>query len=120
MHCIDEQVVGPLWLTADQMNNSGEMNDLLKINLTIAGRKIPFTIKRSQEELYRRAEREVNEKIAQIKAAFQLKEEEIMAYTALLLALDKLGQTSARAIDDDMEELKRLDRQLEAHLSKLK
>lgn len=93
---------------------------MLKINLTIAGRKIPFTIKRSQEELYRRAEREVNEKMAQLKANFQLKDEEIMAYTAILLALDKLGHTSSRTIDDDMEELKRLDRQLEAHLSKLK
>ena len=96
------------------------MTDLLNINLTIAGRKYPFTIKRAQEELYRQAEREANEMISRIKANFELDDEDVMVYASVLLALGKLEQTTSRSIDDDMEELKRIDRQLEAHLAKLK
>lgn len=96
------------------------MTELLKINLTIAGRKFPFTIKRAQEELYRKAEKETNEMISQIKANFEVDDEGAMAYAAVLLALDKLEHATSRNIDDDVEELKRLDRKLEAHLAKLK
>lgn len=96
------------------------MTELLKINLTIAGRKFPFTIKSAQEELYRKAEKETNEMIAQIKSNFEVDDEGATVYAAVLLALDRLEQSTARSIDDDVEELKRLDRQLEAHLAKLK
>lgn len=96
------------------------MADTLNINLTIGGHKYPFTVKRSQEELYRKAERETNEMISQIKSAFQLDDEGVLAYAAVLLALDKLEHTTSRSLDDDMAELTRLDRQLESHLAKLK
>lgn len=96
------------------------MSEFLKINLTIAGQKYPFTVKREQEELFRKAEKETNEKISQIKSHFELNDEGVLAYAAVLLALEKLQHTTARNVDDDVEELKKLDRQLEAHLAKLK
>lgn len=96
------------------------MAEPLKIHLTVAGRKYPFTIDRAQEELYRKAERETNEMISKIKSAFELDDEGVLSYAALLLALDKVQQATARSLDDDMAELTRLDRMLEAHLAKLK
>lgn len=96
------------------------MAEPLKIHLTIAGRKYPFTIDRAQEELYRKAERETNEMISKIKSVFELDDEGVLAYSAVLIALGKLEHTTSRSLDDDMEELTRLDRILEAHLSKLK
>lgn len=96
------------------------MADLLKIHLTVAGKKYPFSIDRANEELYRKAERETNEMISTIKSSFELDDEGVLAYAALLLALDKVVQTTARSLDDDMAELTRLDRMLEAHLAKLK
>ena len=97
-----------------------QMAEHLKIHLTIAGRKYPFTVERSQEELYRKAERETNEMISKIRSVFQLDDEGVLAYAAVLIALAKLEQTTSRDIDDDMAELTRLDRLIEAHLSKLK
>ncbi len=96
------------------------MADQLKIHLTVAGRKYPFSIDRAHEELYRKAEKETNEMISTIKSSFELDDEGVLAYAALLLALSKVEQTNARSIDDDMAELTRLDRMLEAHLAKLK
>lgn len=96
------------------------MAEPLKIHLTIAGRKYPFTINRAQEELYRKAEKETNEMIAKIKSVYQLDEEGLLAYAAVLIALGKLEMSTARSLDDDLEELTKLDRQLEAHLAKLK
>ena len=96
------------------------MAEPLKIHLTVAGRKYPFSIDRTQEELYRKAERETNAMISTIKSSFELDDEGVLAYAALLLALDKVVQTTARSLDDDMAELTRLDRMLEAHLAKLK
>lgn len=96
------------------------MADMLNIHLTIGGQKYPFTVKRSDEELYRKAERETNEMISQIKSAFQLDDKGVLAYAAVLLALDKLEQATSRNIDDDMAELTRINRLLESHLAKLK
>lgn len=97
-----------------------KMAEPLKIHLTIAGRKYPFTIDRAQEELYRQAEKETNEMIAKIKSVFKLDEEGLLANAAVLIALSKLEMATARSLDDDMEELTKLDRKLEAHLAKLK
>ncbi len=96
------------------------MAEPLKIHLTVAGRKYPFSIDRAKEELYRKAERVTNETISTIKSSFELDDEGVLAYAALLLALGKVEQTNARSLDDDMDELTRLDRMLEAHLAKLK
>lgn len=91
-----------------------------KISLIVGGHRCTFTVDRSEEVLFRKAEKEANEMISKIKAAFDISQQDVLAYATLLLALDKLELVTSRSVDDDMTELVALDRQLEAHLKGLK
>lgn len=95
------------------------MADILNIHLDIAGQKYPLKIDRSKEELYRKAEKEINHWVATIESRYRMDKEGCLAMAALQLALQNVERTTARSIDDDLEELTRLERQIEAHLAKL-
>lgn len=95
------------------------MAELLNIHLDIAGRKYPLKIDRSKEELYRKAEKEINRWVATIGSKYRMDTEGCLAMAALQLALQNVERATARNIDDDLERLTRLERDLDAHLSKL-
>lgn len=95
------------------------MAELLNIHLEIAGRKYPLRIDRSKEELYRKAEKEINRWVATIDSKYRMDKEGCLAMAALQLALQNVERATARNIDDDLERLTRLERDIDAHLSKL-
>ena len=95
------------------------MAETLNIHLTIAGHKYPLKIDRSKEELYRKAEGEINRWVSTIESRYRMDKEGCLAMAALQLALQNVERATARSIDDDLEELTRLERQIDAHLSKL-
>ena len=95
------------------------MAETLKIHLTIAGQKYPLNIDRSKEDIYRKAEGEINRWVSTISSRYRMEKEGVLAMAALQLALQNVERATARSIDDDLEELTKLERTLDAHLSKL-
>ncbi len=95
------------------------MTEQLDIRLDIAGRKYPLRIDRAKEEVYRKAEKEINKWFATIESKYRIDKEGCLAMAALQLALSNVEQASRRSIDDDLEALIKLEREVDAHLSKL-
>ena len=95
------------------------MAEILKIHLDIAGKKYPLQIDRAKEEVYRKAEKEINRWVATIESKYHIDKEGCLAMAALQLALQNVEHTTARSIDDDLTELTKIERSLEAYLSKL-
>ena len=95
------------------------MADTIKIHLDIAGHKYPLMIDRAKEELYRKAEKEINRWFSTIESRYRMDKEGCLAMAALQLALQNVEHTTSRSIDDDLEELTKLERKIDAHLSKL-
>lgn len=95
------------------------MADSLKIHLDIAGQKYPLMIDRAKEELYRKAEKEINRWFSTIESRYRMDKEGCLAMAALQIALQNVEHTTARNIDDDLEALTKLERQVDAHLAKL-
>lgn len=95
------------------------MAEILNIHLDIAGKKYPLRIERAKEELYRRAEKEINRWVATIESKYRMDKEGCLAMAALQLALQNVEQATARNIDDDLAELTKIERKLDAYLSKL-
>ncbi len=85
-----------------------------RITLNIAGRSYPLTIEREKEELFRRAEKEINRRMAGFESNYRSDTEGYLAMTALQLALRALESETARSLGDaDMEALEELDRLLD-------
>lgn len=121
MHSTDEPLVVAQHYTTytHQRTTNNTMADTLKIHLDIAGHKYPMMIERSKEELYRKAEKEVNAWVSTIESRYRMDKEGCLAMAALQLALQNVERTTARNIDDDLEELTKLERTIDAHLAKL-
>ncbi|MBR3853844.1 MAG: cell division protein ZapA, partial [Tidjanibacter sp.] len=51
------------------------MAEFLNINLDIAGKKYPLRIERAKEELYRKAEKEINRWVATIESRYRMDKE---------------------------------------------
>lgn len=123
MHSTDEPLGGNAALHHYKQQRTHTTNntmaDTLKIHLDIAGHKYPMMIERSKEELYRKAEKEVNAWVSTIESKYRMDKKECLAMVALQLALQNVERTTARNIDDDLEELTKLERTIDAHLAKL-
>lgn len=94
------------------------MAEILKIHLDIAGRKYPFQIDRAKEEIYRKAEKEINRWVATIESKYRMDKEACLAMAALQISLQNVERTTARNIDDDLAELTKIERMLDAYLAK--
>ena len=53
----------------------------MNIKLTILGRSYPIAIEREQEEIYRKAEREVNATVTKLKAVYNVEAQDYLAMT---------------------------------------
>ena len=95
------------------------MAEILKIHLDIAGKKYQFQIDRAKEEVYRKAEKEINRWVATIESKYRIDKEGCLAMAALQLALQNVEHATARNIDDDLAELTKIERTLDAYLAKL-
>lgn len=92
----------------------------LSINLTIAGKLYKLTIDRDKEELYRRAEKEINRRVSAIASQFIGDNESYLAISALQLALQVVTMENSRSMGDDLDALAELERKIDRHLNRLK
>ena len=95
------------------------MAEILNIHLDIAGEKYPLRLGRAKAETYGRAEKGINRGGATIESKYRMDKEGCLAMAALQLALQNVEQATARNIDDDLAELTKIERTLDAYLSKL-
>ena len=124
MHCPREQIVGFLGYSAqfvfvERIIAQHTMAEFLNINLDIAGKKYPLRIERAEEELYRKAEKEINRWVATIESRYRMDKEGCLAMAALQVALQNVEHATSRNIDDDLAELTAIERTLDDYLSKL-
>ena len=90
------------------------------ITLRIAGKSYPFDIESGKEEVYRLAEREVNNYLALIKQQNirNWNEQDYLSLTALKFAIANVAARLSREPDaDDLGRLEQLDRQLDDYLN---
>ncbi len=89
----------------------------LSITLKIAGATYPFPdIERSDEEIYRYAEREVNRLFA-ANAHPNLLPKDRLALAALQLAMENVRLKGGLSVDGDMERLEEMERQVREYLA---
>ena len=96
------------------------MADKLNIKLNIAGKPYPLSIERSDEEKYRRAERDVNTLVSTYKKHFRAEQEDYLAMAALQLAVSNIDNELTKGAGVDEDELIDLDRILDEYLDNLK
>ena len=92
--------------------------ELININLVIADRPYPLKIKPSEEELVRKAAKELNTKVKEYQKVYAAKDkQDYLAMTALMYAVDSLGYKSKTTIDDNTfdNKLNALNELLEAY-----
>ena len=90
------------------------------IRLNIAGKSYALSIERDKEEIFRRAEKEVNQRIAVVESQYVAQREDYLAVVALQLAVRIVELESSRSLGHDIDKLDQLDKLLDQHLNKLK
>ncbi len=97
-------------------------DEKLSLTLTIDGRKYPLRIDREQEEIFRRAAKEINTKINQYRVTYgaknsKLTSQDFMAMTAiqaLVQSLSLKGKNDTKPYEDKIGQLiKEIDLYLE-------
>ena len=87
------------------------------IRLNVAGKSYALGIEREKEEIFRRAEKEVNRLTAAVESQYMADREDYLAVVALQLAV-KLE--ASRSLGRDIDELDALNRRLDEHLNRLR
>ncbi|WP_308501914.1 cell division protein ZapA [uncultured Alistipes sp.] len=93
------------------------------ITLKIAGKSYPFDIESGKEEIYRLAEREVNNYLALIKQQNikGWKDQDYLAMAALKFAIVDVGMRQSRRVDsEEVRRLEALDAEIDTYLNTLK
>lgn len=95
-------------------------DDLLKIRINIDGKSYTLNIPREKEEIFRRAEKDINHLIASIQSQYQAEREDYLAVIAMEFAVKALTMESRAGADEQTARLEELDRMLGDHLNRLK
>lgn len=89
------------------------MDDILTINVNIDGFRIPLKISRSDEEVYRKAEKIVVERLNHFRTRYpQRTYEEILKFVALQVASDLAHDKLTLDISPVIDKLKELEEEL--------
>ncbi len=91
----------------------------LSITLKIAGGNYPFTIDAAEEEIYRKAERQVNERMAEFNK-INLPQKDQLALAALAISMENMRIKQSRSMGEEMDSLGEIDAKLDQYLSELK
>lgn len=89
------------------------------ITLNVAGKRYPMSIEREKEEIFRRAEKEVNRLVAVAESTFDAEKDDYLAMAALQLAVKVVELESDRSLGKDIDRLEELSRRLDEHLGRL-
>ena len=87
------------------------------IRLNVAGKSYALGIEREKEEIFRRAEKEVNRLTAAVESQYMADREDYLAVVALQLAVKVVA---SRSLGRDIDELDALNRRLDEHLNRLR
>lgn len=90
------------------------------IRLNIAGKSYALGIDREKEEIFRRAEKEVNRLTAAVESQYMADREDYLAVAALQLAVKVVELEASRSLGKDVDRLEELDRMLGEHLNRFK
>lgn len=97
------------------------MDDKIKIKLQIADSYYPLTIPREDEEIIRRAAKQINDKLNKYRAHFpNLEPEKFLAMVALDLSADNLRLKMKNDTQPFVDKIKELTIELEEYFSKEK
>ncbi|MFW9596573.1 MAG: cell division protein ZapA [Paludibacter sp.] len=92
--------------------------EVFRINILINGVRMPLSVKRNEEEIYRNAEKIVVKFINDYQKLYSQKSySEIMTYVAFRLAVALTKQDSNESVAPLAERIKKLDEELKALLS---
>ena len=90
------------------------------ITLKIAGKSYPFQIESGKEEMYRLAEREVNQYLALIKQQNirNWTDQDYLSMAALKFAIANVGMRQSREVDnEDLRRLEAVGAEIDAYLN---
>ena len=90
------------------------------IRLNVAGKSYALGIEREKEEIFRRAEKEVNRLTAAVESQYMADREDYLAVVALQLAVKVVELEASRSLGRDIDELDALNRRLDEHLNRLR
>lgn len=94
------------------------MDETLAINVTIADRRYPMRIKRSDEEKIRKAVKLLNERILQYQQRFKVKDQQdLLAMTAMQFVMQNLDLSEKTEQDPIREQIQELNEELAAYLA---
>ena len=94
------------------------MSDEFKIQLKIAGKTFPFRCKRSEEEIIRKAARNINDMILQYSTAFpgaELELKDLLAMVAFHFSLENLKKKNTEDISPLFDKIEGLNLELEEY-----
>lgn len=90
------------------------------IRLNVAGKSYALSIDREKEEIFRRAEKEVNRLTAAVESQYMAEREDYLAVAALQLAVKAVELETSRSLGKDIDRLEELDKMLGEHLNRFK
>ncbi len=94
------------------------MDETLSINVTIADRRYPMRIRRSDEEKIRKAVKLLNERILQYQQRFKVKDQQdLLAMTAIQFVIQNLDLAAQSEQSPVMEQIRELNDELSAYLT---
>jgi cell division protein ZapA (FtsZ GTPase activity inhibitor) len=93
------------------------MDETLSINVTIADRRYPMRIRRSDEEKIRKAVKLLNERILQYQQRFKVKDQQdLLAMTAIQFVIQNLDMATQSELNPVMDQIRELNEELSAYL----
>jgi cell division protein ZapA len=96
------------------------VSDKFKITLKIAGKTYPnIEILRQKEELYRRAEKELNAVVDMYRGSFRAEDDEYLAMAALQMALQCVELEMKGNADSEQARLEQIEAQIDAYLKEI-
>ena len=92
--------------------------DELSIKISIAGRTYPLTIDRNEEELIRKAAKDIDEKVRTFQQNYAVKDkQDLLAMTALQMASGALKLSSGNESEQHAERLLQLEKSVDDYLT---
>lgn len=96
------------------------MDDELAINITIAERRYPMRIKRSDEEKIRKAAKIINERITQYQERYNGSDnQDFLAMSSLQFVVQVLDLMEEKDVNPFVEQIGDINSELENYLSKI-